>query len=206
MGGIILGISSKGCFNQKGQPNAQTHQTARSLQTKPPSCVNLQNEGLISLVKQRKGSDDGSKSELLHNETLMRFEFLTPTKRHRKEPKTDQSTGTLSCHRTSSAMFTAHRVDGVLVPRVLPEAVLRPARGLIPGATPLPHHPSCFRVGVETCGPWGAGIATHTWRGLRSYQGASLGAPGGLSRLSVAFQPRSSSCGSGAAAPQGALR
>lgn len=31
-----LGISSKGSFSQKGQPNAQTHQTGKSLQTKPP--------------------------------------------------------------------------------------------------------------------------------------------------------------------------
>lgn len=41
----ILGISSKGCFSQKGQPNAQTHQTGKSLQTKPPlvqQFVNLQ--------------------------------------------------------------------------------------------------------------------------------------------------------------------
>lgn len=39
------GISSKGCSSQKGQPNAQTHQTGKSLQTKPPLAqqfVNLQ--------------------------------------------------------------------------------------------------------------------------------------------------------------------
>lgn len=112
-------------------------------QNLPPSITIMstsRNERLILLVNQRKGSHDGSKSELLCNETLTRFEFLTPTKRHRQEPKTDQNTSTFYCHHTLSMMFTAGWVDGVLIPHKLPKASAQPAWSRISRAMPLPHH------------------------------------------------------------------
>lgn len=96
------------------------------------------NECLILLVNQRKGSDDGSKSELLCNESLIGFEFLTPIKRHRQEPKTDQNTSTFYCHHTLSKMFTACWVHSVLIPCKLPKVGIQPAWSPISRTMPAP--------------------------------------------------------------------
>ena len=100
-------VQRMNCFSQKGQPSAQTHQTGRSLQTKPPLLTTTimstsRNGRFVPDVNQRKGSDDGSKSALLYNKTLTRLEIVAQTNRHRQEQKTDQNTSTFYRHNALS--------------------------------------------------------------------------------------------------------